>query len=537
MAYPISKEALDLFMGSYRQVVDITFNGLAESISLTEKDITSGGLSVNRYCLSGSRIEIGSAIAAELSMTLDNADGRFNDVLFEGAELYVRVGIKKWDARQWENADYHYIPFGYFTIDEAPRKLSKISLTALDRMVVFDKAVDFSLLSFPMRVCDLLYRVSDICGVALGIDALTLTNAEYVITNVPEGDDISYRQLLSWIGEITGTCAFIDWNGQLVLKWYTDCDLTISPKDRYSSDIQEQTIVLSGVQIKDGDNLHLVGDDGYVINIESNALIQHDHRLVAEALDGRLNGFTYTPFSATIKPTPHLYPLDVITFVDIKGVEHRTIITDVTFSVNTSTSIEGKGETATKNGYATANPLTKAESAIIQAIKKEQNKEIDDRVQSVLGFNELISNALGLYVTSMAQEDGSTIYYMHNKPNIEESTNIFTMTANGVAWTSTGWNGGNPTWSYGATTAGDALFRMLSAEGVNISKVGEDYNVEMTPRAFRIYYREMLVTEIETDTMTIPKAVFETHAECGKIRIIPHTTNGVVTGTNIVFID
>lgn len=537
MAYPITAEALNLFTSSHRQVVEITFNGTNENLTLTEKDIVLGGLSVNRYCVSGSKIEIGSAVAAELTLSLDNADGRFDEVLFEGAELYVRIGTKKWEAQRWEHADFHYVPFGYFTIDDAPRKLKRITLSALDRMVMFDKPVDTAMLTFPCTVAELLYRICDICNITLGVNANLLTNASYVINEPPIDEDLTYRQYLSWLAEITGTCAYIDWNGHLILKWYEQTDTEITVKDRYTSDLQENAVMLSGVQIIDRDNIYLVGDDGYAINIDSNSLIQHDHRAVAEELYTKLNGFTYTPFTATIKPNPHLYPLDIVTFVDKNGVEHSTIVTNYTFSLNVSTTIEGKGETATKSGYATANPLTKQEAAIINQIKAEQNKVLNDRVQSVLAFNELISNALGLYVTPVEQENGSTIYYMHDQPNLEESKNIFTMTAAGIAWTNNGWNDGSPVWSYGATSAGDALFRMLSAEGIEVSKVGEDYNIEMTPRAFRIYYKEMLVTEIEADEMTIPKAIFTSHAECGKIRLVPHTENGSVTGTNIVFID
>ena len=111
------------------------------------------------------------------------------------------------------------------------------------------------------------------------------------------------------------------------------------------------------------------------------------------------------------------------------------------------------------------------------------------------------------------------------------------MTANGIAWTTSGWNDGEPVWSYGVTSAGDALFRMLSAEGIEVSKVGEDYNIEVTPRAFKIYYRDMLVTNIEADEMTIPKAVFTSYAQCGKIRFAPYNRDGVLLGTNLIFID
>ena len=140
MAYPITQEVLDLFTTQHRQIVDITFKGVAETKTLTEKDVIQGGLSIDRYCVSGSRIEIGSAVAAELSLTLDNTDGKFNDTAFEGAELFINVGTKKWEARKWEKAVEHFIPMGYFTVDNSPRKLSNITLSALDRMVHFDKA-------------------------------------------------------------------------------------------------------------------------------------------------------------------------------------------------------------------------------------------------------------------------------------------------------------------------------------------------------------------------------------------------------------
>lgn len=533
MAYPISKEALDLFTGCYRQIVDITFHGQQEDLHITDADIIQGGFTVNRYSVSGSKIEIGSVVAAEIELQLNNEDGKYNDVLFEGAEMYVTVGTKKWDAPAEETADMQYVPIGYFTVDEAPRKLEIITLTALDRMVLFDKPVDFSLLTFPMDVETLLKRVCDVCNVTLATDTTLLLNRDYSVNNAPTGDNLTYRQILSWIAELTGTCGFIDWNGQLILKWYEQTDTKLTIKDRFDSDLDENAVTITGVQVVAEEQTYLEGDDNYVFNIDSNALIQHDYQEMAKALYDKLGGFTYTPFSATVKPMPHVYPLDIITFTDKHGVDHSTIITDYTFTLNASTSLEGKGETATKSGYASANPLTKRESAIINSLKKNQNEALNDRVQTALGFNELICNALGLYVTPVKQDDGSTKYYLHDLPELADSKVIFTMTAGGIAWTSDGWNEGEPVWSYGATTAGDALFRLLSAEGIEVSKVGEDYNIEITPKAFRIYYRDMLVTNIEADEMTIPKANFTEYAQTGKIRLVPYGD----LGANLIFLD
>lgn len=74
----------------------------------------------------------------------------------------MKIGIKKWDAHRWENAVIHWIPCGYFTIDEPPRALSTITISALDRMILFDKTVDISKLSFPMTVADLLNKICTI---------------------------------------------------------------------------------------------------------------------------------------------------------------------------------------------------------------------------------------------------------------------------------------------------------------------------------------------------------------------------------------
>lgn len=461
MAYPISNEALRLFKEAYRQVVDIRFNGLNDTLTLSEEDIVAGGLSINRYSVSGSKIEIGSAVAAELSLVLDNADGKFNEVMFEGAELYVRIGTKKWDARRWENAQFHYIPFGYFTIDEAPRKLEKITLTALDRMVVFDKPVDNTKIVFPLSVADLLDRVCTICQVSLGIDATELTNADYIVNKAPTDDDLTYRQYIAWIAEITGTCAFIDWNGKLVLKWYESTETEITLKDRYSSDLQENAITISGVQVVFGEESHLVGNDSYAFNIESNSLIQHDPLVVAEGLFAKLYGFSYTPFTATIKPMPHLYPLDGISFVDKLGVAHPTIVTDCTFTLNNSMTIEGKGETAAKNGYATMNPLTARERAILSKVKNEFDSTISSRAQALLELNETICNSIGLRRSIVHTDGEGDIYYYHNNETLEDSSIIYTFKSGGFAWTHD-WNDGEPVWEYGFTQDGNAVYNALS---------------------------------------------------------------------------
>lgn len=172
--YKVSQEVKNLFNKNYIQVADITVNGVNESFSVAENEIVQGSLSIDRYSVSNSKIEVGSAVAAELTLKLKNDDGKYDNTVFEGAEVFVKIGIKKWDAHRWENAVIHWIPCGYFTIDEPPRALSTITISALDRMILFDKTVDISKLSFPMTVADLLNKICTICGVTLATDITQL---------------------------------------------------------------------------------------------------------------------------------------------------------------------------------------------------------------------------------------------------------------------------------------------------------------------------------------------------------------------------
>ena len=496
--FPVSKEALDLFLKNYRQTVEIKVSpafGEEDEFTITESDIMLGGLTVDRYSVSGGKIELGSACASELALTLDNRDGRFNGVRFEGAELFVRLGVTKYDARRWEKATTQYVDLGYFTVDEPARALQTISLSALDRMVLFDKPVDWSTLTFPMTVNELLTIACRECNVPLGTNITGKPNSEYVIQSAPP-DETTYRQIIQWVAEMTATCAFIDWEGKLCLSWYEPSTAKISPSERYSSDMLENDIVISGVEIVDDDlEVHRVGDDAYVFRIEGNGLIQHDYQSVCGAIYEAVGGFAYRPYECSTKPMPYLFPMDMVEYVDKDGVSHNTIVTNVTFTLNGKTTVMGQGETETNSGYAAANPMTKRELAIINTIKKSFNQALNSNVQSVLAFNELISNALGIYPTIVTNADGSKQYYMHDAPTLEESSTIYTHNAGGFAYTNNGWNDGNPIWQYGFDKNGNAIYNKVCAYGMEVSNPNGSYTTSISPNAFEIWRNGALLLE------------------------------------------
>lgn len=461
--YKVSPEVKNLFNKNYIQVADITVNGVNESFSVAENEIVQGSLSIDRYSVSNSKIEVGSAVAAELTLKLKNDDGKYDNTVFEGAEVFVKIGIKKWDAHRWENAVIHWIPCGYFTIDEPPRALSTITISALDRMILFDKTVDISKMSFPMTVADLLNKICTICGVTMATDITRLPNKDYQITAYPEGQDLTYRTLLQWCAALTGTCAFMNYDGNLELKWYEQTDLTISPSERYNSDMQENDVAITGIYFKDAANTeYIAGTDDYCLDLSSNGLLQDNVQVVLDTLYVSLKEFSYRPYTATIKSAPYIYPMDMIHYEDAKGEVHDTIITNVTFGMNLSTSIAGKGETTQKQKYSQSGGLTKQQATILEKLRENLDKAMTAKEQAQLELNRLLSNSLGLNIVTIPQDDGTQIYYFCDGETLESSNIIYTFKANGFAWTKD-WNDGNPVWKYGFSKDGNAIYNMLAA--------------------------------------------------------------------------
>lgn len=492
--YKVSQEVKNLFNKNYIQVADITVNGVNESFSVAENEIVQGSLSIDRYSVSNSKIEVGSAVAAELTLKLKNDDGKYDNTVFEGAEVFVKIGIKKWDAHRWENAVIHWIPCGYFTIDEPPRALSTITISALDRMILFDKTVDISKLSFPMTVADLLNKICTICGVTLATDITRLPNKDYQITAYPEGQDLTYRTLLQWCAALTGTCAFMNYDGNLELKWYEQTDLTISPSERYNSDMQENDVAITGIYFKDAANTeYIAGTDDYCLDLSSNGLLQDNVQVVLDTLYVSLKGFSYRPYTATIKSAPYIYPMDIIHYEDAKGEVHDTIITNVTFGMNLSTSIAGKGETTQKQKYSQGGGLTKQQATILEKLRENLDKAMTAKEQAQLELNRLLSNSLGLNIVTIPQDDGTQVYYFCDGETLESSNIIYTFKANGFAWTKS-WNDGNPVWKYGFSKDGNAIYNMLAAYKISTEYLDAEC---VTAEKLSAEYKQSVTTEME----------------------------------------
>lgn len=531
--YAITEETKAALLNGNSQRLKLTISGEESIIVVTEANIVSGSFNIDRHSTSSNGIVLGSASAADLQFTLANLNGEFDNFKFEGAEIYANVIVD-----DLNNSEAYVIPLGCFTIDNQPRKLSEIKITALDRMVLFDKTVDWNNLTFPMSVGSLVTNICRICNVSLFTQLSSLTNNDYLVLDKPQiNGDITYRQLLIWACEIMACCSYFDENGQLRLQWYEETGETINENTRYSSDIYENDISISGIVFEKNKERYVSGSTEYAISITGNGLINDNVQEVIENIFNAVKETKYRPFQCSCFPLPYLYPLDAITFIDRAGNEVKTLITHVNFTLNGATSLKAVGETAQSRGYASVNPLTNAESVIIEQIRGEVNNVVNNRIQTILGFNELISNSMGLYSTTVKKENGSIQTYMHDAKSLEQSMTIYTMTEKGFAYTNSGWKNGNPTYQYGFDKFGNAIFNKVCAYGVEVSDPNSKYSGRITPEAFETYFGTMRTASFNGDTSNVRKMLIDESFEVGKILLLPHTEDGKVTGTDLVFLE
>ena len=452
--YNLSEETKELFQ-SQSWKVDMTITPASgEVLTVTDANLVMGTLTVDRYVSTGTELPVGTAAAGELSFTLDNSGHDYDGVIFAGAEIFLRFYVV--DPK---DGTFKYLPIGYFTVDEAPRILETVRITALDAMVQFDFVPELTV-AFPCTVKALAENLASLAGITVYGSLTGLPNYNYTIQKAPENiGELTARQLLQYCCQIMGVNAQINRGKQLYLAPYSSAEPTVSigEEDRYSSDLRED-ITVTGVSVTSstGDTA-MDGEEGYVLEIKDNPLIQGDPALLDFSF---LRNITFAPFTAVTVPMPWMFPMDRMTFLK-NGVGHAVYITKMTQTVNANTAFEGTGLSEVRKGYATIDPLTVREQQILRDIRTRASEAVSAAEQNAISFSNVIANSLGLYDLSEENGDGSTTFYFGDQETLADSNVIYTFRQNGFAWTND-WNGGNPTWNYGINSNGNAILRLLT---------------------------------------------------------------------------
>lgn len=467
--YPITSAVKALFESEQRKVLRITgTDGNGNAITLDDSDIVEGSFSIDRYSCNGTKLEIGTAISSELSLKLDNVDGRFDDVVFEGMELFVEIGIADWSQ---SNPQIHWIPCGYFTPYDQPRRLSIISLKALDRMTRFDvveaarvepwttntgaevqtsntgETIYFAYdLNLPATLQQFVKQCANRMEVPFTQNISSFPNANTVIAELPVlQQDITFRNLIQWSAGLMATNAWIDWNGELRFSWYDNTtDYVSTQVNRFTSDLYETPVEITGVVFRDTDEentVYLSGSDTYALDVSDNGFINSSNaNNVLANIYNKVHSFAYTPFSASVIAAPYLWPMDRVVFTDKNDNGHVSLLTNVNFCLNGTTEIKASGETAELNRYASTGMFTTRQAKVLENIVGVTSGAIDEAVDHA---TQMITGGLGGYVVlNVNEETGQTEELLiMDTPDKTTAVNVWRFNQGGLGHSSNGYDG------------------------------------------------------------------------------------------------
>lgn len=389
--YPVDNATKALFEGGSRQVVRIT--GLKDtsnnSVTLTEANIVQGGFVIDRHSCNSNKLEIASTIAAQLTLTLYNGSGSTLDsVKFDkDAEMKVEVGTANWEA---SSPSVTYIPMGYFIIQKVERKRTSIVVTALDRMIKFQTLVGSRDSGRWIEITGPAWSIASYgwnhAGVPMGMtyeQYSALPNATYRVKYVID-KEIQCYELIKLFAYLTGTVAYIDYNGNLQFGWYrfpvSSPQYYVDDSKRYSTSLtwHEAEMTLDGVRYvrQDGSVKYINPPSAPSGTQYGNNYLDIPYIPILDPADedtvlgniadadcmcdiGGTTVFRYfTPYTAEIVPAPWLFPLDQCSMNTGSGeqqIQYDTGISNVTFKLNNHTNIGliGMGDNQ-ENGVSTS---------------------------------------------------------------------------------------------------------------------------------------------------------------------------------------
>lgn len=364
---------------------------------------------------------------------------------------------------------------GIFTVIDAVYPGDVIEVTAYDDMYKADQIFSANV-TYPISAQMLLNEVCNYCDIPNG--SPTFLNDDFMITKKPE--EKTGRQMFGYIAQIAAGNAVISPQGRLIIKSYNanfpssdqpyageiESESGIHIISSYTEDptIGVDDVVITGIATTiESDNpdaedgYYINGTEDYAIKI-NNPLIAGNENAAVDMIAQSIVGIRIRPFSGSFMPDPTIEFMDLAYLIDKKDNVYQTLITSHNFDYLGKSTLECGAESPLKYGdyYSEA-------SEVYQKFKDSLQNNKTQWEQAIENLTQQVANASGFYTTTEEQDDGSIIFYLHNKPTLEESNYVWKMTSETLSVSTDGgehWNGG-------ITVNGEVIATIMNTIGLN----------------------------------------------------------------------
>lgn len=470
-----------------RMMVDITFpDGTKKTI---DKDVMNGDNGFSD-CADSSSFPIGATVCKTLTLSINNDQEQWKNYNFYGAKIHAYLKLQTSYAAPESVStllDESYNPIldstgdpiiatqaatkdiietidkGVYTVTTPEQYSDIINVTALDDMYKANKTYT-SGLKLPQSLINL---VRDACKtVGIGMN-LTMDHGDIIIRKIP--DSMTFRQLFGYAAMVESANARIDYFGNLqFVKWdFEKADVPELKDYGNPPTLSSDDIVITGIKVTNGqpsddtdaDYSGMYGEEGYVLELENELIDADQLQTVANIIGEQIVGARFRNLEGDLVYNPLVEFGDMVYTYDRLGNKYLTPLTDVSGNVGGLTTVKTQADDPIRGSSDFYGNSTKAIVAARQMVQKETSA----REEAIQRLAETLNSSSGLYMTQEPQQDGSIIYYMHNKATIAESNIIWKLTAEAFAVSVDG----GKTYPYGFAVTGELITRLLYAEGIN----------------------------------------------------------------------
>lgn len=445
-------------------------------------------------------IPLGVALSRNVQLEIMNDDDHLSNYDFFGAKIRLYLTFELSETTE-------KIEYGTFTVTQPETYGSVVTIVGYDDMYKADKAYSTAL-TFPATAKSVLIDSCDTCGILIG-DSNFLHN-DFQIPTMPSSE-YTHRQIIGFIAMIACGNARIDRTGRLQIMTYDfDYDnenihklvdynnLTSDTNDVQVTGVRttQKVTTTDDGNTSDTEKTVQVGKDGYVLSVENPLVTGHEETLISWIYE-KFENVTFRAFTMDYISYPIAEFMDKIKVTDWRENSFYSVLTDVNFVFFGYTTLKNSAESPLRNqsNYTSSN-----QKAIIQG-KQLVEQERNNRQNALDKMQEALKNSNGMYATQEILLDGSTIYYLHDKPTLVESKNVIKLTSEVIGFSIDG----GKTYPYGFTITGEMVARLLYTEGINADYINTGALTVKDKSGNIIFYADMETgtVKISGDNVTI----------------------------------
>lgn len=487
----------------FKEYAEVTLaNGTV--LELTEDDFSIDNNSLVDSAGANS-IPLGVALSRNVQLEIMNDDDHLSDYDFFGAKIRLYLTFEL-------SSTTEKIEYGTFTVTQPETYGSVVTIVGYDDMYKADKTYSTTL-TFPATAKSVLIDSCDTCGILMG-DSNFLHN-DFQIPTMPSSE-YTHRQIIGFIAMLACGNARIDRTGHLQIMTYdfnynsgnvhnlTDYNtLTNDTNDVQVTGVQMTRTVKKTVTDEEGNENEedveetvKVGADSYILSLENPLVKGHEETLVSWVYD-KFKTVTFRGFTMDYISYPIAEFMDKIKVTDWKGKSFYSVLTDVNFVFFGYTTLQNSAESPMRNQ---SNYTSSEQKALIQG-KELAEREKTNRENAIKKMNETLKSGSGLYSTEEKQQDGSSIYYLHDKRSLAESRNVIKLTSDVIGFSTDG----GKNYPYGFTITGEMITRLLYVEGINADYINTGTLKVKDKSGNIIFYADMETgtVKISGDNVTI----------------------------------